>query len=485
MISDQEVVDLYRSLLGRAPEDASIIKAFQACYPNFDRGRKALFASKEFTRFYAGVTGRLPAGYEHGAATLALALLMRAGAALPPRVVPVAADEAVKSGMGVMFRKIGHAKLVVVVGEAEDPALDDLIPIDRQETAVLQIAPGFPPVVPLTSRLRDGATLFRLGGDPDSIAALLAAHAQKLEALLLLDRPATRGWVDALRPHFAAQTLVVVGRPRAGLASEALSAAIAEAHQSEPVLAWQGLCLHQFGGWLLPVTYAPPARPVKPPALARYPSLAIAAIVKNEAVCVENMLRSAAPMARFIAVLDTGSEDDTPKLVQAFLKMCGVPSAFAQIPHDGSASDFSAMRNAAIAMVPDDIDWVLMLDADEEIMPEDYRPILELAASGRFDAYALPRYNFTGADKSGVVTPYPDRQIRLLRHTADHRVRYEGVVHETVRGTPAGNPPLDASAIGGPRGGPHIHHLVRRFRTFEQEERKQALYRAIARHAGG
>jgi hypothetical protein len=132
-------------------------------------------------------------------------------------------------------------------------------------------------------------------------------------------------------------------------------------------------------------------------------------------------------------------------------------------------------------MVPPGIDWVLMLDADEELAPEDHAALLALIADGRHDAYALPRYNFPGADKSGVMVAYPDRQVRLLRHGKGSRIGYSGVVHETVRGVPTGFPPLDCSAMGGSRGGPHIHHLVRRFRTPEQEERKQAFYREIAR----
>jgi hypothetical protein len=35
--------------------------------------------------------------------------------------------------------------------------------------------------------------------------------------------------------------------------------------------------------------------------------------------------------------------------------------------------------------------------------------------------------------------------------------------------------------MGGDRGGPHIHHLVRRYRSPEEEARKQVYYREIAR----
>jgi hypothetical protein len=132
-------------------------------------------------------------------------------------------------------------------------------------------------------------------------------------------------------------------------------------------------------------------------------------------------------------------------------------------------------------MVPATIDWVLMLDADEEIVPEDYQAFLELIAGAKGDAFWLPRYNYVGPDKRGGVESYPDWQIRLFRNKKKQRVRYEGRVHERIRNTPAEKLPLDASAIGGARGGPHIHHLVRRFRTKEQEIAKQAFYLQIAR----
>jgi len=43
---------------------------------------------------------------------------------------------------------------------------------------------------------------------------------------------------------------------------------------------------------------------------------------------------------------------------------------------------------------------------------------------------------------------------------------------------------LDAGVLGQDRGGPHIHHLVRRFRSPEAEAAKQAFYRAIAARHG-
>ena len=227
----------------------------------------------------------------------------------------------------------------------------------------------------------------------------------------------------------------------------------------------------------------PPFIPELPPQAGR-PTLAVAAIMRDEATCIVNMLRSVQPVASFCALLDTGSTDDTPDLARGFLRDRSVPHLVTVKSHEDFQDRFSEMRNAALAMVPPEIDWVLMLDADEELEPEDFAPLFALMARGDFDAYALPRYNYRGHDKSGEVITYPDRQIRLFRNRQDHPLRYSGAVHETIRDVRAGQPPLDASALGGDRGGPHIHHLVRRFRDAEQEERKQQFYRDIAeRHS--
>ncbi len=487
MTTDQDVIELYRCLLGRAPENADTIKAFKSFYPNFERGRKAVFDSAEFQQYYARVTGKPAYGSENVAEDMALALLTRASAAVPEALAPdarTAPDPALAAGLKTIFQERPQARIAVVVGDTSPASLNDLIPF-AGEAAVVQVAPGFPPAVPLASRLPGGAALFRLGSDADSVGALLQDVERHIDALYLLGRPASPAWVDSLRRRFAAQALVAIGPSRDGFDAPALSAAIAQAHPGETVLAWRGLLLHQFGGWMVPVRYTPPASVPPPPDLDRYPRLALAAIVRNEAVAITNMLRSVAPIASFIAVLDTGSVDATPALVEAFLRDSRIPGAFAITPHEAFGDDFSAMRNTAIGMVPDDIPWVLMLDADEELVPEDYVPLLELAAAGTHDAYALPRYNYPGLNKSGICAPYADRQTRLLRHSREGHVRYSGAVHETVRGVSTGQPPLDASAIGGARGGPHIHHLVRRFRTPEEEARKQEFYREIARRRAG
>ena len=488
-MTDQEVIELYRALLGRDPEDAGTTLSFKTYYPTVARGRRAIFNSNEFDTYFAGVTGRAPRGRDPASGGLALALLQRAAGAVPTPPAAPEPNAAIRAGFRTILAGCDPSRprpnFAVAVGEPADMVIDDLVQLGEQHAALLHVVPRHSGL-PRAGALDDGTTVFRMGGDLAAIAELLEAFDRPIDALYLLGPPATPAWADRLSRLLAPHCLIVVGRAHTKFDAASVSEQVAAKHRGEPVQHWRGLRLHHLGGWLLPVTYDPPLTMPDPPDRAAHPSLAVAAIMRNEAVCIGNMLRSARPVASFFAVLDTGSTDDTLALARDCLEESGVPFALAQRDHTSFRDDFSAMRNAALAMMPASIDWVLMLDADEALSPEDAGPLLALIASGTHDAYSLPRYNFPGADLLGAMLIYPDRQTRLFRNRRDGSIAYGGAVHETLHGARAGQPPLDASAMGGPRGGPHIHHLVRRYRTPEQEARKQAFYREIAaRHAAG
>jgi hypothetical protein len=478
MITDHDIMELYRCLLGRHPEDIGTINDFRDYYPNLELGRKAIFESKEFQNVYERVTGRKLLDSVAVAGGLAFDLLARVGANAPPPPPQRKGDDAISRGLSTIFRKLARNLLAVVVGPAESVALEEVVSLGRADSAVLHVAPGFPPAVPLVSRLADGTALFRLNADAESLAEFLAKTGREIDVLVLLGAPSSVAWVDALVGNLAKQALLIVG---GGAHGTALSDAIASRYDWEQVHAFHGLHLHHFGNWLLPVRYEEPHAPPPPPPLARYPSLAIAAIVRNEAVSIENMLRSVAPVASFVAILDTGSTDDTVARARDCLTAAGIPFALAQKPREDFDCDFGMMRNAALDMVPKSAEWILMLDADEELVPEDYTPLLALIAVTAAEAFWLPRYNYVGPDKRGGVEKYPDWQVRLFRNKAAQPVRYDGRVHERVRNTSAEKVPLDAAAIGGARGGPHIHHLVRRFRSKQDEIAKQAFYVEIAK----
>jgi hypothetical protein len=416
------------------------------------------------------------------AGRVALDLLVQASGTRTPS----ASDDALRAGFAAQMAGLDQPRLALVIGDDTDSmSIDDLAPMG-DEAAVLHIA-AVPRKI-AAARLADGTALLTGPWRPEALCRFLARQKQSLDAVFLLGPPAEAALIPVLLPLLSRRALVAVNASATwdGAALSDLVTAM-RLHDPpisrEPALPWRGFLIHHFGGWPLPVRYAPRTCAMPDPNL--YPAVAVAAIVRDEASCVVNMLQSALPFASFYAVLDTGSEDGTPALVQGFFASCAIPSAFAQVGHETFEDRFDAMRNAALDMVPDWIEWVLMLDGDEEMVPEDTQALLDLVEAGTHAAYALPRYNFAGADKSGQASTYPDRQVRLLRN-GPGRPRYAGAVHETVRDVPLCLPPLDASAIGGPPGGPHIHHLVRRFKGAVAEEKKQSRYRDIARrHASG
>ena len=148
-------------------------------------------------------------------------------------------------------------------------------------------------------------------------------------------------------------------------------------------------------------------------------SLSVVLITRNEAANLPRTLASVR-WAQEIVVLDSGSTDDTLQIASA---------AGARVliePWKG----FGAQKNAAIAHAAGD--WVLSLDADEEVSPALAAEIQALLA-GRpaFAAYRIPRLNhFLGSPlRHGGY--WPDPKLRLFRRGA---ARFEErAVHESMQ----------------------------------------------------
>ena len=452
MITDKDVAELYRCLLGRAPETPDTVAAFKAYYPDFERGRHAILHSAEFARLMRDEQGDI-------AGILAEAFLQRAGGDMKspsPRPNPD-----LRGAMQLVLRAHGGLRLAVIIGDP-NADLNDLLPLESAHAAVLHIAAGAPVNLPQCARLGCGATIFHIHFAPEELAALLAQAELKIDFLATFG--AAEHWFAALRDIIA---------PRAILFADAPLSSSADWPHAERAINLQDWQLRCVGGWFLPVTYTPTAAPDSPPPI---PGLCIAAIMRNEQAAAPNMLASVAAIAESFVIVDTGSNDETILHAETTLKSIGKPYTLAT----SNADRFDDMRNAALDLVPPSTRWILMLDADEELCAEDHAALRALLESPGFDAYALPRYNYTGLDKSGEVAPYPDRQVRLLRHRPEKPIRYSGAVHETIRGVDIGRAPLDASVFGQGAGGPHIHHLVRRFRSPAEEAAKQDRYRRIA-----
>lgn len=87
-------------------------------------------------------------------------------------------------------------------------------------------------------------------------------------------------------------------------------------------------------------------------------SLSFCMIVKNEEAALPNCLASVRDVVDQIVVLDTGSTDRTVAIAQEF---------GASVHAFEWCNDFSTARNAALKYVQGD--WVLVLDADETLVP--------------------------------------------------------------------------------------------------------------------
>jgi tetratricopeptide (TPR) repeat protein len=144
--------------------------------------------------------------------------------------------------------------------------------------------------------------------------------------------------------------------------------------------------------------------------------IAVYTIAKNEAAHVGRWAQSCAD-ADFRFILDTGSTDDTCAIAQYF-----------GVAHDTQVFDpwrFDHARNAALALLPDDIDMCIALDMDE-VLVEGWRDALEAAPEGT----TRPRYKYVWSwnpdGTEGLV--YGGDKI----HTR-HGYRWKHPVHEVLK----------------------------------------------------
>lgn len=145
-------------------------------------------------------------------------------------------------------------------------------------------------------------------------------------------------------------------------------------------------------------------------------------IVRNEADRIERCLRSALPYVSCIAICDTGSTDGTLDKICALAAEYGVKHATMQCEFE----NFSQARNQALRMARDardqgllDFDWLLLMDADMELVVADPHAFDCLSNA------ALPDVAVQMVQKGGTLAY---NNTRLLR--ADQTCVYRGVTHE-------------------------------------------------------
>ncbi|HWX54890.1 MAG TPA: glycosyltransferase family 2 protein [Verrucomicrobiae bacterium] len=156
-------------------------------------------------------------------------------------------------------------------------------------------------------------------------------------------------------------------------------------------------------------------------------TLSVCVITLNEEANIARTLESVKSIADEIIVVDSGSTDRTVAIAESH-----GARVFAE-PWKG----FAAQKNSCLAKAR--YDWILSLDADEEVSPALAASIQDLLKSGQvtpqFAGYRMARRNLylnRWIRRSGY---YPDRKLRLVRRgAAQFELR---AVHEDMKMTGA------------------------------------------------
>jgi len=125
-------------------------------------------------------------------------------------------------------------------------------------------------------------------------------------------------------------------------------------------------------------------------------------ITLNESTNIERCLSSLHDVADEILVLDSGSADGTKEKAQAL----GANVV------DTEWKGYSATKNHGHSLAR--YDYVISLDADEELDPELIKAVLEVKQNGLTHAYRMNRKNFLSQQWIRHSGWYPDRKVRLF-----------------------------------------------------------------------
>jgi glycosyltransferase involved in cell wall biosynthesis len=155
------------------------------------------------------------------------------------------------------------------------------------------------------------------------------------------------------------------------------------------------------------------------------PRLSVTIITKNEERNLPRALASVAEVAGEIVVTDTGSTDRTIEIARQF---------GARVAHFEWIDDFSAAHNYCNSLATGA--WLLMLDADEELLPESHDELRRAIAEPRAMAYHVLRQDLSDETRTDLFTEM--WQMRLFRKLPE--LQFAGRFHHHFAG------PLDKIA---------------------------------------
>lgn len=145
--------------------------------------------------------------------------------------------------------------------------------------------------------------------------------------------------------------------------------------------------------------------------------ISLCMIVKNEEKNLSRCLKSISGIVDEIIVVDTGSTDST----------CYIARQYGAILHHFLWNDnFSDARNSSLDHAQGD--WILFLDADEELSPTSRDVLSHMIEREDVEGYFVKIINYLG--KEGWTETVPDLVFRFFRNRKEYRFR--GAIHEQI-----------------------------------------------------
>ncbi|MES2703571.1 MAG: glycosyltransferase family 2 protein [Bacteroidota bacterium] len=184
--------------------------------------------------------------------------------------------------------------------------------------------------------------------------------------------------------------------------------------------------------------------------------LSVVIITFNEERNLRRCLEAAMGVADEIVVIDSGSTDDTKAIAKAYNAVV-IEHAF---------EGYAQQKNFASCHAAHD--WILSLDADEQLTPELTASILAVKQDPKHVVYEMPRLTNYCGKWIRHCGWYPDRQTRLYNRTKGAWV--EKKVHEYWQATD----PVETKAL---LQGDLLHYS---FATLDEHRAKIARYTDLA-----
>jgi tetratricopeptide (TPR) repeat protein len=150
-------------------------------------------------------------------------------------------------------------------------------------------------------------------------------------------------------------------------------------------------------------------------------TISLCMIVKDEAATLGRALESVQGVVDEIIVVDTGSEDETVAIAQSW---------GAQVSSFAWVNDFAAARNVSLSQATGD--WVLVLDADEVLLPETAQILRQLDQGqpwGEISAQDILAVNLLRLEVGAAQAPYT-LITRFFRRLPE--ITFNRPYHETV-----------------------------------------------------